>query len=192
MYTTLGAATKLLDEMMANYSQWHTERAPSGKKVNSVKEISSLSDKVDMIMSMLASKQVPIDPNNVPLASLVAQEEQVDVNFVKNNFNNSAYRNNFGNNNYKPYPPNNGNTYGNSYGNSYKNNRGVSSDLESMLKDFITSQKYFNKIVEEKLEKLDNLVVKFDSLSHEVDFLKIIFLPHDVKEHKTLNAIQVN
>ena len=94
------------------------------------------------------------------------------VNFVKNNFNNNAYRNNFGNNNnYKPYPSNNGN----SYGNSFNNNRGVSSDLESMLKDFITSQKSFNKIVEEKLEKLDNLVAKVDNLSHEVDFLKIIF-----------------
>ena len=67
----------------------------------------------------------------------------------------------------------------------------MSSDLESMRKDFITSQKSFNKIVEEKLEKLDNLILKVDSLSHEVDFLKITFLPHDVKEHKTLNAIQV-
>ena len=35
MSTTLGAATKLLDEMMLNYSQWHTERAPTGKKVMS-------------------------------------------------------------------------------------------------------------------------------------------------------------
>ena len=72
-----------------------------------------------MIMSMLASKQVPIDQTNVPLASLVPHEEQVDVNFVKNNFNNNAYRNNFGNNNnyYKPYPSNNGNPYGNYYGN---------------------------------------------------------------------------
>ena len=91
MSTTLGAATNLLDEMMANYSQWHTERAPSGKKINSIEEISSLNDKVDLIMSMLARKQVPIYPNNVPLASLVPQEEQVDVNFVKNNFNNNAY-----------------------------------------------------------------------------------------------------
>ena len=47
-----------------------------------------------------------LDPNNVTLASLVAQEEQVDVNFIRNNnFNNNAYRNNFGsNNNYGPYP----------------------------------------------------------------------------------------
>ena len=41
MSTTLGAATKLLDEMMTNYSQWHTERAPSGKKVIYVEEISN-------------------------------------------------------------------------------------------------------------------------------------------------------
>ena len=36
MSTTLGAATNLLDEMMMNYSQWHTNRSPTGKKVNSL------------------------------------------------------------------------------------------------------------------------------------------------------------
>src|SRR3954470_13772880 len=40
MSTTLGAATKILDEIMTNYSQWHTERSPTSKKVNSVEEIS--------------------------------------------------------------------------------------------------------------------------------------------------------
>ena len=74
MSTTLGAATKLLDEMMTNYSQWHTERAPTGRKVNSVEEISSLNDKVDLIMSLL-TKQAPIDRHDVPLNSLVAQEK---------------------------------------------------------------------------------------------------------------------
>ena len=53
MSTTLCAAPKLLDEMMTNYSQWHTERAPIGRKVNSVEEISSLNDKVDMIITLL-------------------------------------------------------------------------------------------------------------------------------------------
>src|SRR3954464_10521115 len=87
MSTTLGAATKLLDGMMLNYSQWHTERAPTGKKVNSVEEISSLNEKVDLIMSLLP-KQPSIDPQDVPLNSLVAQE-LVDVNFVsRNNFHN--------------------------------------------------------------------------------------------------------
>src|ERR1041384_7986277 len=65
MSTTLGAATKLLAEMMLNYSQWHTERSPTGKKVNSVEEISSLNEKVDLIMS-LHTKKAPIDPHDVP------------------------------------------------------------------------------------------------------------------------------
>src|SRR3954463_909081 len=97
MSTTLGAATKLLDEMMTNYSQWHTERAPTGRKVKSVEDISSLNEKVDLIMSLL-TKQPSIDPQDVHLNSLVAQE-QVDVNFVsRNNFNNNSYRSNFGRN----------------------------------------------------------------------------------------------
>ena len=46
------------------------------------------------------------------------------------------------------YPP----TNGNSYGNSYNPNKNMSSDLENVLKEFISSQKAFNKTVEEKLE----------------------------------------
>ena len=54
MNFTLGAASKLLDDLMTNYSQWHTERDPTGKKVNSVEEFSStLSDKIDMLASLL-------------------------------------------------------------------------------------------------------------------------------------------
>src|SRR3954466_1942162 len=99
MTITLGAAKNLLDNMMVNYSEWHTERAPHGKKVNSVEETSSLSDKIDVIMSMLVNGKSHIDPNNVPLASLVSQEEKIDVNFIRNNnFSNNAYRNNFVNN----------------------------------------------------------------------------------------------
>jgi hypothetical protein len=124
MSLTLGAVTKLLDNMMVNYSEWHTERAPQGKKVNSVEEASSLSDKIDAIMLMLSNDRTHVDPNNVFLASLVAQEEHVDVNFIRNNnFNNNAYRNNFASNNYRSYPSTNGNGYGNSYGNSSNNTR---------------------------------------------------------------------
>src|SRR3954468_4787513 len=79
MSTTLGATTNLLDEMMTNYSQWHTERSPTGNKVNFVEDISSLNDKVDLIMSLL-TKQA----HDVPLNPLVAQE-QVDVNFISRN-----------------------------------------------------------------------------------------------------------
>ena len=84
MSITLGAATKLLDDMMINYYEWHTERAPQGKKVNSVEETSFLSDKIDAIMSMISNGNSHVDPNNVLLPSLVAQEEHVDVNFIKN------------------------------------------------------------------------------------------------------------
>src|SRR4051812_48226936 len=94
--------------MMTNYSQWHTERSPTDRKVNSVEEISSLNEKVDLIMSLL-TKQAPIDPHDVPLNCLVAQErEQIDVNFIsRNNFNNNAYRSNFASNNPRPFPSNN-------------------------------------------------------------------------------------
>ncbi|KAK1684469.1 hypothetical protein QYE76_045317 [Lolium multiflorum] len=194
MSITLGAATKLLDDMMINYSEWHTERTPQGKKVNSVEETSSLGDKIDAIMSMLANGRSHIDPNNVPLASLVAQEEHVDVNFIKNNnFNNNAYRNNYGNNNYRPYPSNNGSGYNNSYGNSYNNNKSVPSGLEVMLKEFISTQTAFNKTVEEKLGKIDVLASKVDSLALDVDLLKLKVMPDEVKDTKfaKTNAIQV-
>ncbi|KAK1650411.1 hypothetical protein QYE76_068216 [Lolium multiflorum] len=194
MSITLGVATKLLDDMMINYSEWHTERAPQGKKVNSVEETSSLSDKIDVIMSMLVNGRSNVDPNNVPLASMVAQEEHVDVNFIKNNnFNNNAYRNNSGNN-YRPYPSNNGNGYGNSYGNSYNNNRNVPSGLEVMLKEFISTQTAFNKSVEEKLGKIDILASKVDSLAVDVDLLKLKVMPNedkDIKSFATANSIQV-
>jgi hypothetical protein len=66
MPLTLGAATNLLDNMMVNYSEWHTERAPQGKKVNYVEETSSLNDKIDAIMLMLSNDRTHVDPNNVP------------------------------------------------------------------------------------------------------------------------------
>jgi hypothetical protein len=106
------------------------------------------------------------------LAYLVAQEEHVDVNFIRNNnFNDSAYRNNYASNNYRPYPSTNGNGYGNSYGNSSNNTRGTPSELEVMLMDFIGKQTAFNKFVEEKLGKIDILASKVDSVTSQ-DFIK--------------------
>src|SRR3954467_2598672 len=176
MSTTPGAATKLFDEMMTKYSQWHTERSTTCKKANFVEEISSLNDKVDRIMSLL-TKQAPIDPHDVPLNSLVSQErEQIDVNFIsRNNFNNNAYRSNFGRNYPRPFPSNN--SYGNN--NTYPSTKNSTFELESMLKDFITSQKAFNKSVEEKLEKLDSLSLKVDNIARDVEMLKIRTSPFE-------------
>src|SRR3954464_5067567 len=185
MSTTLGAATNLLDEMMLNYSQWHTERSPTGKKVNFVEEISSLNEKDDLIMSLL-TKQAPIDPQDVPLNSLVSQE-QVDVNFIsRKNFNNNAYRINFGSNNPRPFPSNN---YGNN--NTYPSTKNSTSELETLIKDFITTQKAFNKSVEEKLDKLDSLSLKVDNIAHDVEMLKIISSPPKERQTTPMNVIQV-
>jgi hypothetical protein len=151
-----------------------------------------LNDKIDTIMAVIVNDISHVDPNKVPLASLVAQEEHVDVNFIRNNnFNNSAYRNNFASNNYRPYSSTNGNGYGNSYGNSSNNTRGAPSELNVMLKDFISKQTAFNMSVEEKLGKIDVLASKVDSLDIDVELLKLKVLPYNVKESKTLNAIQV-
>src|SRR4051812_46748930 len=171
--------------MMLNYSQWHTERSPTGKKVNSVEEISSLNKKVDLIM-LLLTKKAPIDPHDVPLNSLVAQE-QVDVNFIsRNNFNNNAYRSNFGSNNPRPFPTNN---YGNN--NAYPSTKNSTSELESMLKDFITTQKALTKSVEEKLGKLDSLALKVNNIAHDVEMLTIITSPPEERKTTPMNAIQV-
>jgi hypothetical protein len=67
----------------------------------------------------------------------------------------------------------------------------VPSDLEVMLKDFISKQTAFNKSVDEKFGKIDVLASKVDSLALDIELLKLKVLPHDVKEIKTLNAIQV-
>jgi hypothetical protein len=138
MKITLGDATKLLDNIMTNYSQWHTERAPTSKKVNFVEEVSTLGDKMDAIVKMLASKNAHVDPNDVPLSTLIEQNnDAVDVNFVsRNNFNKNAYRGNF---HPRSFPGNSSNNYGNSYGNSYSNNNRIPTDLENHIQEFISS-----------------------------------------------------
>src|SRR3954468_4457627 len=184
MSTTHGAATKLLDEMMLNYSQWHTERSPTGKKVNSVEEISSLNKKVHLIMSLL-TKQPTIDPQDVPLNSLVAQE-QVDVNFVsRNNFNNNAYRINFGSNNPRPFPSNNygKNTYpttSNSYSQNYRE-RDLPSyeklvEIEKATKSYMHTQfeqnKAFSRQIDEHSSILQSISKQLESLNSDISSLQ--------------------
>ena len=89
MEITLGDATKLLDNIMANYSQWHTKRSTS-KKVHAIEEINVLSGKMDELMKLFASKSVSSDPNDMSLSTLIENNnESMDVNFVgRNNFGN--------------------------------------------------------------------------------------------------------
>ena len=57
MEITLGEATKLLDNIMVNYYQWHTKRSTS-KKVHTIEEINVLSGKMDELMKLFANKSV--------------------------------------------------------------------------------------------------------------------------------------
>ena len=132
MEITLGDATKLLDNIMANYSQWHTKRS-SSKKVHAIEEINVLSGKMDELMKLFATKNTPLDPNDMLLSTLIENNnESMDVNFVgRNSFGNNAYRGNF---NARPFPSNPSNNYGNSYNNSYGNFNNMLSDFETSVK----------------------------------------------------------
>ena len=67
---------------MVNYSQWHTERSTS-KKVHAIEEINVLSEKMDELMKLFANKSAPIDFNDMPLSSLIDENnDAIDVNFI--------------------------------------------------------------------------------------------------------------
>ena len=73
--------------------------------MHAIEEINVLSGTMDELMKLFASKSAPIDPNDMPLSTLIENNnESMDVNFVgRNNFGNNAYRGNF---NPRPYPRN--------------------------------------------------------------------------------------
>ena len=52
---------------------------------------------MDELMKMFATKNTPLDPNDMPLSTLIENNnESMDVNFVgRNSFGNNAYRGNF-------------------------------------------------------------------------------------------------
>ena len=121
--------------------------------MHAIEEINVLSGKIDELMKLFASKSAPIDPNDMPLSTLIENNnESMGVNFVgRNNFGNNAYRGNFIP---RPFPSNSSNNYGNSYNNSYGNYNKMPSDLENNIKDFINSQNNFIAMVEENCLRL--------------------------------------
>ncbi|KIO96643.1 hypothetical protein QP38_2401 [Levilactobacillus brevis] len=191
MEIMLGGATKLLDNIMTHYSQWHTERSPTSKKVHAIEEINSLSAKMDELMNLFASKSAPLDPNDMPLSALIeSSNASLDVNFVG--------RNNFGNNNVfggnyvpRPFPSNSSNNFGNSYNNTHGNYNILPSDLESNIKEFINLQKIFNASIEEKLLKIDDLAKSID-MSIDIDALKVRCAPPKINMDETLKAMRVS
>ena len=65
--------------------------------MHAIEEINVLSGKMDELMKLFASTSAPIDPNDMPLSTLIENNnESMDVNYVgRNNFGNNAYRGNF-------------------------------------------------------------------------------------------------
>src|ERR1041385_6571527 len=59
------------------------------------------------------------------------------------------------------------------------------------LRDFITTQKAFNKNVEEKLAKLDNLSLKVESLALDIEMLKNRTSSLEENKATPINAIQL-
>ena len=88
---------------------------------------------MDELMKFFATKSASIDPNDMPLYTLIVKNnESMDVDFVgRNNFGNNAYGGNF---NPRPFPSNSSNNYGNSYNNSYGNYNKMPSDFENSVK----------------------------------------------------------
>ena len=64
--------------------------------MHAIEEINVLSGKMDELMKLFANKSVSSDPNDMPLSTLIENNnESMDVNFVgRNNFGNNAYREN--------------------------------------------------------------------------------------------------
>ena len=121
--------------------------------MHAIEEINVLSGKMDELMKLFANKSVSSDPNDMPLSTLIENNNQsMNVNFVgRNNFGNNAYRGNF---NPRPYPSNPSNNYGNCYNNSNGNYNKMPSDFEYNIKEFISSQKNFNAMIEENCLRL--------------------------------------
>src|SRR3954464_3082912 len=145
---------------------------------------------MDELMKLFSTKSVSSDPNDMPLSTLIENNnESMDVNFIgRNNFGNNAYRGNF---NPRLYPSNSSNNYGNSYNNSYGNFNKMPSEFETIVKEFMNSQKNFNTLLEEKLLKVDELARNVDRIYLDVDSLKLRSTPpkHDINE--SLKAMRI-
>jgi len=159
MSKTIVESKNILESILQNYSQWHTDRAPNpSKKVNSIEETNDLSSKMDTILALLNKPSV----ENVPLQELVGNNsENIDVNFIRNYGNNGYGNNNYNSYNKPPYVPN-----------KYASSGNVSSDLENTIRSFISTQKELNKEFISKFEKQDALFERVDQLTKEVSSLK--------------------
>jgi hypothetical protein len=100
MTKTVNEAKAIFENMLQNFSQWHTERVPSSsRKVNSIEEVDSLTNKVDAIYSYISKQNI----DNVPLQDLIENNSKnIGINYIRN-FGNNGYNNNYNNQYAKPH-----------------------------------------------------------------------------------------
>ena len=75
-------------------------------------------------------------------------------------------------------------------GNPTYNNNKNASDLENNIKEFINTQKAFNTLIEEKLNKIDDLSKSVDRISHDVETLRMKFSVPKVE--KSIEVVYVS
>jgi hypothetical protein len=81
MTKTVTEAKAILKNVLQNFSQCHTERAPPlDRKVNSVEEVDSLTAKVHALYFYVSKQNV----HNVPLQDLIENNtENIDINYAR-------------------------------------------------------------------------------------------------------------
>ena len=67
-------------------------------------------------------------------------------------------------------------------------------DFENSVKEFMSSQKNFNALIEEKIHKIDDLARSVDRISLDVDSLKLRSIPpkHDINESLKAMIISID
>ena len=66
------------------------------------------------------------------------------------------------------------------------------SDFESNIKEFISLQKNFNAMIEEKLLKIDDLARNVDRISLDVDSFKLRSIPPKHYINESLKAMRIS
>jgi hypothetical protein len=147
-------------------------------------------------MLILSNYRTYVDPNNVPLASLVAQKEHVYVNFIRNNnFNNNAYRNNFARNKYRPFPSNGDNSY---LGRPKMPSKERILELEKATKNFMQVQydqnRAFTKTMEEQSALLRTISHQLESLNKAIPELqaKVCKAETDISSLSNVQSFLIN
>jgi hypothetical protein len=159
MTKTVNEAKTILENMLQNFKQWHTERAPSSsRKINSIEEVDSLIAQVDAIYSDISKQNI----DNFPLQDLVENNpKNIGINYIRN-FGHNGYNNNYNNQYVKPpYVPN-----------KYISGNKISNDLENTMRSCISTQKELNKEFIAKFERFDALNEKVDHLTREIVTMK--------------------